>query len=177
VVYGSIPASYRKRVCEWGGKMKIVLFGFLFSFVVCTSAWAQATAQITGTLKDQTGAVLPGAEITATQTDTGFTRSSISNEAGLYILPNLVVGPYKLEISLPGFRTFVETGIVLQVNSNPIINAVLEVGQVTDQVQVEANAAMVETQSTGVGQVVDQQRVVDLPLNGRNAAQLLKYRF
>src|SRR5215470_9869862 len=132
-------------------------------------AWAQAvsTSQINGTVQDASGAVLPGAEITATQTDTGAVRMTITNEAGVYVLPNLAVGPYRLEVSLPGFRTFVQTGIVLQVNSNPTINAVLEVGGGSEEIQVEANAAMVETQSTGVGQVVDQQRVVDLPLNGR----------
>ena len=77
------------------------------------------------------------------------------------------IGPYRLEATLPGFRTFAQTGIVLQVNSNPVINAVLEVGQVTEQIEVQANAALVETRTTGVGQVIDNQRVLELPLNGR----------
>jgi hypothetical protein len=151
--------------------------GILCSFVViilaCTSAWSQGTAQISGTVKDQSGALLPGVEITATQTETGIIRSTVTNETGSFVLPNLAVGPYKLEAALAGFRTFVQTGIVLQVNGNPTINPILEVGQISDQVEVQANANMVETQSTAVGQVVDQQRVVDLPLNGRNAAQLI----
>lgn len=62
-----------------------------------------------------------------------------------YVLPNLPIGPYRLEVSLPGFRTYVQTGIVLQVNSNPVINPVLAVGQVSDSIEVQANAAMVET--------------------------------
>jgi len=95
----------------------------------CVSAWAQATAQISGTVRDASGAVLPGADITATQTETGIVRSTVSNETGSYVIPTLPLGPYKLEISLPGFRTFVQAGIVLQVNSNPTINAALEVGQ------------------------------------------------
>src|SRR6187200_1975094 len=86
------------------------------------SLWAQATAQISGTVKDQSGAVLPGVEITATQTDTGVARTTITNETGTFALPNLVTGPYKLEAALPGFRTFVQTGIVLQVNGSPVIN-------------------------------------------------------
>src|SRR5438552_2573272 len=146
---------------------------FLVIILASTVVWAQGTAQISGTVRDQSGAVLPGVEITATQTDTSIARTAVSNENGSYVLPNLVVGPYKLEAALSGFRTFVQTGIVLQVNGSPVINAVLVVGQVTEQVEVQANASMVETQSTSVGQVVDQQRVVDLPLNGRNAAQLI----
>src|SRR4030095_9041111 len=82
------------------------------------SLWAQATAQISGTVKDQSGAVLPGVEITATQTDTGVARTTVSNETGSYVLPSLPTGPYKLEASLAGFRTFVQTGIILQVNAN-----------------------------------------------------------
>ena len=130
-------------------RILIALFiGLLGSAMTCGSVWAQATAQISGTVRDQSGAVLPGVEVTATQTDTGITRTTVTNETGSYILPNLPVGPYRLEAALPGFRTFVQTGIVLQVNSNPVINAVLEVGQVTEQVEVQANAALVETRST-----------------------------
>jgi hypothetical protein len=135
--------------------------------------WAQATAQISGAVTDQTGAVLPGAEITATQTETGITRNTISNETGAYVLPNLPLGPYRLEVSLPGFRTFARTGIVLQVNSSPVVNAVLEVGQQTQTVEVQANAALVETRTVGVGQVMEQQRILELPLNGRNVTELI----
>src|SRR5438045_7725755 len=105
----------------------------IFLFVAMSAGvWAQATAQISGTVKDQSGAVLPGVEITATQTETGATRMTITNETGSYILSNLPIGPYKLEAALPGFRTFVQTGIILQVNGSPAINPVLEVGQVTE---------------------------------------------
>ena len=69
--------------------------------LACGVVWAQAAAQISGTVKDPTGAVLPGAEIIATQTETGVARNTISNETGAYVLPNLSVGPYKLEVSLP----------------------------------------------------------------------------
>jgi Carboxypeptidase regulatory-like domain len=139
----------------------------------CAAAWAQTTAQINGTVKDQTGAVLPGAEIKATQTATGGVRTAVSSEDGGYVLPNLPVGPYVVEVSLPGFRTYVQSGIVLQVGSNPIVNAILQVGQVSEQIEVAANAALVETTSTTIGTVVDNQRVVELPLNGRNATELI----
>ena len=120
-----------------------------------TIVWGQATAQISGTARDQSGAVLPGVEIRATQTETGITRDAVTNETGSYVLPNLPIGPYKLEASLPGFRSYAQSGIVLQVNSNPSINVTLEVGQVSEQIEVEANAALVETRNSGVGQVVE----------------------
>src|SRR5262249_32104691 len=85
----------------------------------------------------------------------------------------LSLGPYKLEASLPGFRSFVQTGIVLQVNSNPTINVVLQVGQVSEQVEVQANASLVDTRSVSVGQVMESARITELPLNGRNAQELL----
>src|SRR5204863_2485978 len=79
----------------------------------------------------------------------------------------------RLEATLTGFRTFVQTGIVLQVNSSPVINATLEVGQVAQTVEVQANAAQVETRSSGVGQVIEQQRILELPLNGRQVTDLI----
>src|SRR5262245_45725374 len=102
---------------------------FLISLLACASVWAQATAQISGTARDQSGAVLPGVEVTATQTETGVARTTVTNETGSFVLSNMPLGPYRLEAGLPGFRTFVQTGIVLQVNSSPVINPVLEVGQ------------------------------------------------
>jgi hypothetical protein len=145
----------------------------LCSILTCALVWAQATAQISGTVKDQTGAVLPGVEVTVTQTDTGVARMTITNETGSYVLPNLPLGPYRLEAALGGFRTFVQTGIVLQVNASSVINPTLEVGQVSEQVEVEANAALVETRSQGVGQVMESQRILELPLNGRNVTDLI----
>jgi hypothetical protein len=157
--------------------MKRVLVGAFTGLVIdalmCGTVWAQATAQISGTVRDRTGAVLPGVEITATQTDTGIARTTITNETGSYVLPNLGLGPYRLDAALPGFRTYAQTGIVLQVNSNPVINPVLEVGQVTEQVEVQANAAMVETRAVGVGEVVENARILELPLNGRNVQDLI----
>jgi hypothetical protein len=156
-------------------RIAVSVFVVLLSFaMIGTTAWAQATtAQISGTVKDQSGAVLPGVEITATQTATGAKRTAVSNETGNYVLASLPLGPYMLEASLPGFKGYVQSGIVLQVDASPTINVVLQVGQVTDQVEVQANAALVETHSSGLGTVVDNQRVVELPLNGRNITELV----
>src|SRR5438045_5558454 len=148
-------------------------FAVLFFTLATTGAWAQTPAQASGTVKDQSGAVLPGAEVTATQTETGFKRAVVTDETGSYLLTNLPVGPYRFETGLPGFRTYVQTGIVLQVDANPVINAVLQVGQVADQVEVRADAALVETRSTGIGQVIDNIRVLEMPLNGRQVTELI----
>jgi hypothetical protein len=145
----------------------------VFLSVGAAFLWAQATAQITGSVKDQSGAVLPGVEITATQTATGAKRSAVTDETGSYILQNLPIGPYTIEAALPGFRTYVQTGIILQVGTTPTVNAVLEVGQVADEVEVKADAALVEARSSGVGNVIDNQRVLELPLNGRNPTELI----
>ena len=89
------------------------------------------------------------------------------------MLPNLPLGPYRLEASLAGFRTFAQTGIVLQVGSSPVIDVKMEVGQVAQAVEVQADIATVETRSVGVGTVIETQRVVDLPLNGRQVTDLI----
>src|SRR5436190_3630306 len=155
-------------------RVYILLFLALFIVLMaCGNVWAQATAQISGAFQDQSGAVLPGVEVTATQTETGVRRTTVTNETGTYVLPNLPLGSYRLETALPGFRTFVQTGIVLQVNSNPTIKIVLQVGQVSEQVEVQANAGLVETRSLAVGQVMETARIMELPLNGRNAQELV----
>src|SRR5437870_6120610 len=155
-------------------RISVALFiALLGSTMACASVWAQATAQITGTVRDQSGAVLPGVEVTATQIETSIARSAVTNETGSFILPNLPLGPYRVEAALTGFRTFVQTGIVLQVNSSPVINPVLQIGAVSEQIEVQANAAMVETRSTAVGQVIESQRILELPLPARNVTSLI----
>src|SRR3989441_6636861 len=151
----------------------LLCLGLMVAAMACGSVWAQAAAQISGAVQDQSGAVLPGVEVTATETEAGVSRSTVTNETGHYVLPNLSLGAYKLEAVLPGFRSFLQTGIVLQVNSNPAINIVLQVGQVSEQVEVQANAGLVETRSVSVGQVMETARIVELPLNGRNAQELI----
>lgn len=81
-------------------------FVFLAIFLLAGMAWGQATAQMSGVVKDQSGAVLPGVEITATQTDTRASRNTVTNEVGAYLLTNIPIGPYRLEAALPGFRLF-----------------------------------------------------------------------
>jgi hypothetical protein len=150
------------------------LFGGLVVVLLTAGAvMAQATAQITGTVKDTSGGVLPGASVTATQTETGFKREAISDTDGVFILPGLPVGPYRVEVALQGFRTSIQTGIVLQVNSNPNVPVVLELGTVQEAITVTANTQTVETRALGISQVMENKRILELPLNGRNPADLL----
>ncbi len=136
-------------------------------------AWAQATAQLNGRVTDESGAVLPGATVTATQTDTGFSRTVVTDETGAWVMPNVPIGPYRLEISLQGFRTYVQTGIVLQVNANPVIAASLALGNLEETVAVDAAAPLVDVRSAGISDVVEQERIVELPLQGRQVTDLI----
>ena len=143
--------------------------------IAAGTSWAQAVAgsQVSGVVKDSSGGVLPGVEVTITKTDTGTVRTVFTGADGAYVIPNLPVGPYKLKAVLQGFNTYVQEGIVLQVNTNPTIDVALAVGSVGEQVTVTANTTTVETRSTGVGQVIDNQQVTEIPLNGRQATELI----
>src|SRR5215471_21311131 len=136
--------------------------------------WAQTTAQIQGTIQDVSGSAVPGANVKATQTDTGAVRTTISDTDGTYVLANLPIGPYKLEISKPGFSTSVRTGIVLHVESQPTVDISLTLGNVNEQIEVRAGIALVETQSTNVGSVIENRRILELPLDGRQATDLIQ---
>jgi hypothetical protein len=145
----------------------------VFCLACSAGVFAQATSQISGTVTDASGAVIAGAQITVTQTNTGISRTATSDANGVYSLPSLPLGPYRIEVKKEGFTTFNQTGIVLQVGTGVTVNPVLQVGAVSQSVQVEATAPMVDTTTTGVGQVVNSQSVVDLPLNGRQVTQLI----
>jgi hypothetical protein len=162
-------------MCDAGhtSRCRCLLGSFLILLFAGSVAFAQGTASIAGTVKDSSGSVLPGVTVTSTQTSTGFTRAVVSDEAGRYTISSLPVGPYKLEFMLSGFRTSVQTGIVLQVDASPTINAALALGNVEESVTVEGEAPLIETRSVGIGMVVDNQRVLELPLNGRQTLDLV----
>lgn len=159
--------------------MKLKASCCLALLTVILTAWnglrgqAVSTSQVSGVVRDTSGAAIPGANVRLTQTDTAASRTAVTSSFGTYVIPNLPVGPYRLEVTKGGFAAYVQTGIVLQVGVNPSINVTLKVGAVTQQVVVQAASPMVETENTGVGQVVDQEQVLDLPLNGRQATQLI----
>lgn len=136
-------------------------------------AQAVANASVTGRITDSQGANIPGVSVTMISVDTGMAHKVQTNADGIYTLPNLPVGPYRLEASSAGFEKYVQSGIVLRVNDNVEVNVVMTVGSATETIQVEANATMVQTQQNNVSQVIDQRRIVELPLNGRDPTQLI----
>ncbi len=154
--------------------LRSLCIGVLSLLLTSVVARAQlSTAQLSGRVTDPSGAVLPGVSVTVTQTATAFTRTDLTDENGSYVLPNLPTGPYRLEVSLQGFRSYVQTGIVLQVAASPVINAVLEIGEVAETVTVVGGTPLVDVQSAGISDVVRSQEILALPLNGRNAAELV----
>ncbi len=153
--------------------MKTLIQLFAICAACCAVVYGQAVSQISGNVKDETGAFVPGVQVTATQTATGFKRTAQTDDTGGYLLLNLPLGPYRLEAGKMGFRTYVQTGIELQVSSTPEIAITLGVGQVSESVQVEANASQIETRSVGVGTVIENQRILELPLNGRQPTDLI----
>ena len=134
-----------------------------------------STGQISGRVTDSSGAVLPGVTVTVTQTETQLVRTTTTNELGVYTVPNLPVGPYRLEAGLQGFTTFVQPLITIQVNANLTVDPVLRLGDITEQITVEARASdiQVETRRMGVGAVVEQERILELPLNARQVTDLI----
>ncbi len=139
------------------------------------SAMAQAVsnAKIHGTVTDNTGAVIPKATIVATQTELGQSVTAIASDSGEYILPNLPVGAYVIKVTAPGFQTYSRTGIVLQVSNDLEVLVPMTIGSTDTVVNVDASASQVQTEDNSINTVVDQARTVDLPLNGRNAANLV----
>src|SRR5882672_7804778 len=146
----------------------------LILLLTSASAWAQlATAELNGRVTDSSGAVLPGATVTATQTATGLVRTSVTDESGSYLISNLPTGPYRLEISLQGFRSYVRTGLVLTVGATPTVNATLALGSLEETITVEGAAPLVDVRSAGISSVIENERIVELPLQGRQVTDLL----
>ena len=157
----------------WRRLLRVPAIGLLGLFLTA-SAFAQiSTAQLAGKVTDESGAVLPGATVTITQTDTGADRSVVTDGEGTYLVSNLAPGPYRLEVMLQGFRTYVQTGIVLQVAATPTINVSLGLGELEETVTVEAATPLVDVRSAGVSEVVESERIVELPLQGRDVTALL----
>ena len=131
------------------------------------------TASLGGTVTDATGAVVPGAQVTVRNVNTGLELNTSTGPTGAYLFSRLPVGSYELTVENEGFQTYVQAGIGLTVNQVATQDVTLQLGQVTEQVTVESQAELITTRTATVGQLIDQRRVVDLPLNGRSAQSLL----
>ena len=136
-------------------------------------AQAVAVAEVDGIISDSSGKVIPGVPVTLTQTDTRTPHNGVTDAQGRFQVGNLPPGPYTFEVKSPGFKDYRQTGIILEVGRTSEINVSLSVGSVTETIEVAADASMVETKDSAIAQVVEQRKIVDLPLNGRNLTQLL----
>ncbi len=147
----------------------------LFLMALLTSvnvAGQQITGSIRGTVSDPSGAMVQAATVTAKQTETGLTRSAVTDHRGEYVLVELPIGHYQLEVQAKGFQKYLQQGISLDVNETATVGVHLKVGSETQQVEVSANAALVQSTVSSLGQTVMEREILDLPLDGRNFSQL-----
>lgn len=150
--------------------------GIILSFILClsgvVSAQTATSGQITGSVLDQSGAAVPDATVTVTQAETGNKRTVMTSADGNYTIPNLAIGMYRLSVSKGGFKESVVSNVVINVANVTRQNISLEIGQVSEVVQVTADVVQVQTESGTVGEVISGEQVRELPLNGRNFVQL-----
>lgn len=153
-------------------RFRIVLCLLITMFAGHNLSAQQITGNIRGTVVDPSGAVVGGASVSATQTETGLTRTAIADRAGEYVLLELPVGHYQLQVEAQSFQKYLQEGITLNVNETATITVHLLVGAKTQQVEVKADAQLIQETVTSLGKVVSEREILDLPLNGRNFTQL-----
>ena len=147
--------------------------GLSFSLFVNVDAQTSTVGSISGIVRDSQGAVIPKAEVLIQEERTGFSRTVVSNDEGFYSAPSLPFGRYSVSTAPQGFKKTVSTGLDLHVNENLVVNLTLEIGPVSETVTVSNEAEPVETRSGEVSSLVSEKQVAELPLNGRNYAQLV----
>ncbi len=150
-------------------------FSMLFSLCLLAPevAVAQSSAAIVGTVRDVSGAVVAGATVTVTNVGTGLSQTRSTSGDGAFSFPLLPVGEYRLAVESPGFQRYVRTGIRLAVNDKPTIDVGMQLGQITESVTVTGSAPLIEAQTGTLRGLVDQERITNLPLNGRDMVQLI----
>ncbi len=136
------------------------------------AAYSQETASIVGTVTDQSGAAVPSAKVSVTNTDNGFVRNITTNTTGNYAASALGIGHYTVRVEAPGFKAYQQTGITLNVNDTVRADASLQVGETRESVTIEANAVQVQSDSNEVSQTITETQVSQLATNGRNVIQL-----
>ena len=143
--------------------------------IVCmfTPAAVAQTAQLTGTVSDPSGSSVPNAKVTATNFDTGVARASVRNEAGSYLITALLPGRYRIAAEAPGFKAMQRDTVTLAVDQIARIDFTMEVGQTQEIVNVQSTAVILETENSTVGNVVENRKITEIPLNARNPLDLL----
>ena len=158
-------ARAEKAIHVLGAVLGVLLFSLsLFSQL--------STGTISGVVQDTSGAVIAGAMVTVRNVDTGAARTITSDEGGRYVVPVLPVGNYEVRGQQTGFQTEIRSGITLTVGREATVNLALKVGQISEKVTVTEEAPLVETNNANISYLVDEKKIADLPLNGRNYTQL-----
>src|SRR3984957_1739160 len=152
----------------------VCVFAALLATLAATMTVAaqEITGNIHGSIVDPSGALVESATVTATQTETGLTRTAVTDRSGNYVLVELPVGHYRLEVAAKGFVRYVQEGISLDVNETATVLVHLQVGSETQQIIVKADAALVQNTVSSLGETVMRNEILDLPLDGRNFSQL-----
>src|SRR5258708_7422370 len=141
--------------------------------ILCATAVAQFDAgQISGFIRDGSGAVVPGASVTIANEGNAEGHKTNANSDGYYIFPQLFVGRYSITVEQAGFKTFVQKGIVVDAQAKLSVDVALTVGAVSERVEVEASSAQVQTDSAKVGSTIENKQIQNLTLNGRNPIYL-----
>ena len=154
-------------------KLILAVCAVTIPFVFGLLSLAQTTtARLSGTVTDETGGVVPGAQVTVSNASTGAQRAVTTDERGRFTVPQLAPGPYQVTVSMAGFETLVRSGITLTVGQEANITLAMKVGAVSEQVTVTGEAPLVDTSGSSVSGLVEEKRIVELPLNGRDFTQL-----
>ena len=155
-------------------RKQLFLAGWLFILVTASPIFCQYTnATLGGAVKDSSGGAISEARVTILNQNVGLTKIGTTLADGTFLFPALPIGAYKVTVEKPGFATYVQSGVVLAVNQTANLQVTLNVGDVQQQVTVSADAEILTTKSGVVGQLIDQKRIIDLPLNGRDMSSLL----
>lgn len=145
----------------------------ILALLTSSFAFAQlSTSLIQGTITDSSGAPVPNAKVVATLANTDTNYSTVTNQSGNYVIPDVRPGEYSISAEARAFKRAVRTGVVIEVNQYAHIDLTLQVGEVSQSVEVSANATNIDTYTSSINETVDLHRVEDLPLNGRQALQL-----
>src|SRR5262245_31204306 len=152
---------------------RCIVFALCLALLSVVLVNAQTQAGISGVIHDPSGAVIPGVSVTVTNPATNFSRSAVSNEAGVYNFPSLQPGRYNIKVELPGFRTITQNDVELQIQQSARLDFTLQVGEISQTVEVSGTTALIATENATVGTVIENKRIVEMPLNGRNFLQLV----
>ncbi|MEP7367782.1 MAG: carboxypeptidase-like regulatory domain-containing protein, partial [Acidobacteriota bacterium] len=143
----------------------------ILGLLAAAPAFAQ-TASVTGRVTDASGAVIPAATVVVVNQGTGLDRTTATNQSGYYTFSLLQPGKYQMRVESQGFKTVTRSGLVFETDQRAELNFAMEIGAVTEQIEVTANVAQLNTVEASRGQVIENRRIVEMPLNGRNYNQL-----